>query len=544
MNLLLHHFRKDLRILLHWPLFLLLGEATGVIFWYTSLPPEGRADHVAVLPFWHYSIWALCFFLSGGLVQRDAPLREGAFFRTKPVALSTMLQAKALTVVTLLLPFALIHSLSLLLFGLRPGALDLLLVFAEETLMLTALAAVGMAMAIRQESPGKFFSSVVLWGGVVLVAWIAFSWGRHAYFQNEKPDWSYDLEYLKSSRMLMAWLVALAGPVTGIVLFARSGRRETLDTALPLTALLTVATLLFWPLNFVKAFAPTQRDARKSEWPDQARLKFTFKEQPNGRDGTSMFTFVDGGYNGTRYRRIDAFGSLTGLSGGWEAAYPNSYQSKLTLTNGKSFFKSSKAWAGLNWQFILPQLGIPSSYTKDDKQVRQFELSEFKLEDTADAMTDAKLSGTMQIHLKRPVILARIPLRKGASTVIDGRLITITDVMIAGNEIRFNFVTQTHMVHLQGGWQKIWTNRFNYVVIHAERREFLDNPGAGGSNLRSGHYSVQKQEISGKLREHFKEKPIPPDWLDGAELIITGDENGSSFPQAFDFKNLNLSNNR
>jgi hypothetical protein len=222
MNLLLHHLRKDLCLLFRWPLLLLLAQAIGVVVWYASLPPLGRADHLVVLPFWHYSIWVICFLLCGGLVQRDAPVNEGGFIRTRPGTLSTVLGAKGIAAVILLLPFALIHCLSLLMFGLRPGGLDLFLIFAEEMLMLSALGALGMAMSIRQDSLAKFLSSMVLWGGIVFVGWMTYTWSSDAYFRHNRPEWSRDLDYLKSSRMLMAWLVALVGAVSGILLFPAS----------------------------------------------------------------------------------------------------------------------------------------------------------------------------------------------------------------------------------------------------------------------------------------------------------------------------------
>jgi hypothetical protein len=544
MNLLLHHLRKDLRLLFRWPLLLLFAQAIGVVVWYASLPPVGRAEHFAVLPFWHYSIWLLCFFLCGGLVQRDAPLNEGGFIRTRPGTLFTVLGAKALAAVTLLLPFALIHCLSLLMLGLRPGWFDLFLIFTEEMLMLSALGAVGMAISIRQESLGKFLSSVVLWGGVVFVGWITYAWCSDAYFRHARPEWSRDLDYLKISRMLMAWLVALMGAVLSILLFARTRSRQTASISLAFAAVITIATLLFWPINFVKTFAPAQREAPKREWPDQTKLRFAFEEQRVGRDGTSIFSFGDGEDDGGRYRQIRGFSRITGLGDGWQAADQNSYESRLTLSNGRSFDRTSIAWAGLNPATILPRLGIPGDSPDPNKRIYQFELAKLRLEDVAGALTDASLSGTMRIHLKRPVILARIPLRKGATAVVDGRLITITDVENSGNEISYNFVTQTHMVHLHGGWQKIWTNRFEYVVIHEARREALYRQGNSQSNRRTGHHSIQREDGQGKLMRRYEELPIPPDWIDGAELLVIGDENGGTFSQSFDFPNINLSDQR
>ena len=154
MNVTLHFFRKDLR-LLRWPLVFLFAEAIGVILWYSMLPLEGRVTHIAALSLWRYVIWGVCFMM-GGLVQRDAPLREAAFFRTKPVALHTVLQAKGLILLCVVVLFAAIETLSLLLLGLKPGILNLLLIFAEELLLLAALTAVGMMLAPRQESAGKY----------------------------------------------------------------------------------------------------------------------------------------------------------------------------------------------------------------------------------------------------------------------------------------------------------------------------------------------------------------------------------------------------
>ena len=545
MNLLLHHLRKDLRCVRWAILYTWLLSAS--VLWFPFVPLEERCEQLKWLWLSRYSSWFMLCLIVGRLIQLDAPLREGAFIRTRPAFLSDMIRSKCLVILMLIVPMALFECLMLLLIGLRPGAMEMLLVFAENLLVLAATAAIGMAMALRVDSAGKFNGSVVAWGGILFIGWIAFTWFKSSYERSGKPEWSYTLEYLKISRLLMIQVVALIGAVIGIVIFIRSNRRETLTKALAITALCAIAALLFWPLNFVKTFAPPAREAPQSEWPDQSKLKFTFEKKWVGGNNNkkSVLYCADGGYDNVLYRRIDAYGSLMGLTGDWEAAYDSSYQSLLTLSNGKSFSKSHKAWTGLSRQSILPQLGIPIPYTIVGKQIRQFALTEFKLEDAAGALTGAKLNGTMQIHLKRPVILARMPLRKGTSTVVDGHHITINDVANSGDEVHFNFVTQTHMVQLQGGWQTLSTDRFNYAVIHAARKEFLDHPGVGGSNLRSGHYSVRNERITGNLLDiHRKEKPIPPDWLDGAELLITGDENGGSFSQSFDFPNINLSNER
>lgn len=547
MNHVVLFFRKDLR-LMRWPLLLLVTEALGVMLWYSMLPLEKRVAQIAVLPLWRFVIWAACFLIIGGLTQRDAPLREGAFFRTRPMALSTVLQSKCLMALFIVVLFALIESFSLLMLGLKPGVLDFLLVFIEELLVLSALGSVSMALAIREQTAGKYFSSVAGWGGILLVGWIAFTWFKSSYFRNEKPDWSYDLELLELSRLLTAQFVVMAGALIGIMLFAHSRRRGSISKSLALTTVCAIATLFCWPVNFVKAFAPAPREAPKNEWPVQTKLKFAFEEQISGRDERkSIFAFNgDCGYNDVNYRKIQGNARLTGLTGGWQPGYDNSYQSVLTLSNGTTFSGNHKAWGNLGWQSLLPRLGIPCpNYTDPAKQVSQFALSEFKLEDAGGAMTGAKLKGTMQIHLTREVVLTRLPFRKGESTRIGKRLIEISRIEHSGDRINYAVTTQSALVQLRGGEFANNRSSLEFLVVNAGRGEFLFKGSQSGRSGPAGHYSLGTLTFSESIwNKDYKEIPIPPDWLDGAELLIIGEEDGGSFSQNFDFQNINLGDER
>ena len=543
MNQVLHFFRKDLR-LSRWPLLFLVIEALGIMLWYSMLPLEKRMDQIVVLPLWRYTIWAACFIYIGGLTQRDAPFREGAFFRTRPVALSTVLRSKCLSALIFIVLFAMIESLSLFMLGLKLSALDFLLIFAEEILVLSALGAVSMAMAIRQETVSKYFSSVALWGGILFLAWIAFTWGENSYLkQQEKPEWSYTLEYLKTSRLLMAQVVTLTGAVIGILLFIRSGRRETITQSLAITAFSAVATWCFWPLNFVKAFAPPHREAPKNEWPDLAKLKFAFEEDRNYR---SIITYHgDISYNDVTYRPIYGNARLTGLTDGWRPTFDTSYKSKLTLSNGKTISSHREEWARLGSRAIIPTLGIPNPYNTDDKQSSGFQLAEFKLQDAESAMTGAHLKGTMEIPLKRPVILARIPFRQGASIQLGNQRIELTKVETSLDDINFTIIQQKPLINLRGDGFNHDGGVVDFLVIHPGRKEFLYEGGGPNRRDTSGHYAIETKEFTQPIwQADFRKHPIPPDWTDGAELLIVGDENGGSFSQAFDFPNIKLSNER
>jgi hypothetical protein len=81
-------------------------------------------------------------------------------------------------------------------------------------------------------------------------------------------------------------------------------------------------------------------------------------------------------------------------------------------------------------------------------------------------------------------------------------------------------------------------------VINAARGEYLEDNGGGESNPHSGHLSVRNLDFSKAIYPQHKRKEIPPNWLDGAELLIVGEEHGGGFSQSFDFQNINLSNDR
>ncbi len=542
MNLLLHHFRKDFRLilpsLLNLPLIII-----GFSLYFSMLPMEVRASKIAMMPMLKLGIWVGCFLAIGGLIQRDAPFREGAFFRTRPVTRSTLLKSTGLVALSLILLIALIETLSLLLFGVKPGASDLVLIFTEKLLLLSALGAISMAMAIRDESWGKYFSSVAAWGGIILIGWIAFKWCKITFFLTEKPEWSSPLEYLKTSRLLTAQVVALTGSVIGIMLFVHSGRRETITKSLAITALCALATLFFWPLNFVKAFASPHREAPRSEWPDQGKLKFTFEEDRNWKSIVSSSN--SGSYNQVAYKSIGGNGRITGLTDGWRPSLDTSYQSLLTLSNGKTLSSRREARETLGARAIIPTLEIPSPFESDDRQNSSFQLAEFKLQDATGAMTGAHLKGTMEIPFKRPVILARMPFRQGSSIQLGNQRIDLTNVETNLDEITYTIVQQRPLVQLRGAWFDHNGGVVDFIVIHAGLKQFLYRGKSSSRSLTAGHYASELKDFTEPIwKPDFNKRPIPPDWTDGAELLVIGDENGGSLSQAFDFPNINLEDKR
>ena len=534
MNLLLHHFRKDLRHT-RW-LILATLMVTAVVLWYPSAPLEERAVQINWL--WmisHYGGGLMLLLTSGHLIQLDAPLREGAFFRTRPVPLATLIPSKCLVILMLIVPMAMCESLMLLVVGLRPGALELLLVATENLWVLAAIAAIGMAIALRVDSVRKFNACVIGWGAILSIGWIAFTWFRSSHQRTEKPDWGFTLEYLKISRLLMAQLVTLAGTIIGIVRFARSPRRETITQSLALTAVCATATWFFWPLNFVKTCVPALREAPKNEWPDPAKLKIIIdpsKFQP------SKFNKNISGYNGFTYCAISSFYDIKGLPADWFPNAANGYRSEIVLADGRVIKRYRESFGPVQPAAIQHQLKIADPAIV--YRVWQAELADFKPQPYVGSLTGARLKGEILLQLNRPVILARAPFKEGLSLRVPHRQIQIPKIEVIGDELRWTQLEVSSSCSLRGGATRLSEDCISCLIIQQDRGEFIVSYGGSGGNT-AGHCYFQTMDFQGVINPMGKKKPITPEWLAGAEFLVIGQEYGGTITQSFDFSDVNLS---
>ena len=196
----------------------------------------------------------------------------------------------------------------------------------------------------------------------------------------------------------------------------------------------------------------------------------------------------------------------------------------------------------------LPSVGIALRH-QNDNPLSEVDLAEFRLLDAADAMTGAMIKGTIHVPLKRPVVLARVPFRKGVSARVGNRHFWITQVERNNHNIIYNLVTETTRVQLRGGYISEPHRRVETLVINAAKHEYLQSGNGAGSSASTGHYSLQNQRflksvISRDPMKKWDAGLVPGDWLDGAELLIIGDEYGGTFSQTFDFSDINLNNER
>ena len=539
MNLLLHHVRKDLRHS-RW-LIAITWLAAACILWLPATPVEKRAELMEWLPFIRYGSWLLLFLTIGRIVQLDAPLRDTAFLRSRPVSSGDWLSSKLLTCLILLLPMALLEAAMILPAGMRPESIDLLLIFFEEMLALGVVAAFAMALAARSASYRDFITAAM---GIAFASFIVFAVYVNAaewLTRDTQPVWSHETEYLKLSRFLITQVIAVLGLLGGLFLCTRAQRLERISATIAGTALVAALAWFFWPLNFIKTFTRREAAAPRSEWPDQSKIAFAFAEGSFADNDNSRVSWGFGGYNDVHYQRIRAFARMEGLDPKW-FAYPNGYRSSLQSPVEPIANSSNTAWAGLRADVILPTVGIPFPW-KPPIGINDVEIGNFLTTDVEAAGTNATLAGEVHIPLKRPAVLARMPLKAGASARIGKRRITITSVdIIRPDRIAYQVIEERPMTRFRGGWHGEPNRRIEMIAIHHERGEFLKSQSRGTSGSSTTHYALTRMDHEENiwLESGRDNQPIPPGWLDGAELIITGDEYGGTFTREFRLENLNL----
>ena len=546
MNHTLHLLSKDLKYARFW--VLATWSLAAMALFFPLVPAENRMDVAGWLILFRYGSWVLLFLTVAHAVLLDAPAREGAFFRTLPISLPEWLGSKLLFALVLILPMALIQLVMILFMGLAPGLPDLLLLFAEDLLAHSIVAVLGLAMAARKPSHPQFYASLAIWVGILLFGLFISSSVLELMQRTEKPQWSYSGEYLSLSQILVGSVLTIVGVLVVLVIFSRNRKISTLG--MPLLGVLLVSHLvtIVWPVNFVEMMADSEAEAPRSEWPDADQIQMEFTETKSGRRNKGMFSSSNANWNGITYRTITANAELRGLPENWYA-FKNAYDSETDLSNGKVIFSSEEANGKVNERLILPGVGIPS-YSDLAERSNQLgvKIAEVSLPAATGAMEDARIRGEVEIPFVRPVVLARIPLRAGESVSVGDRRYLVTSASQNGDEIRFQVLHEYPLVALRGGFNSTPHRNISFMVINEGQRSYQGRGASGSSGTRVGHYGIQYFDSRGEIDRDYKEElgvnPEVKGWLDGAELLIVGQENGGSITKKFDFSGISLSNAR
>ncbi|MGJ8642329.1 MAG: hypothetical protein ACSHX9_02880 [Luteolibacter sp.] len=509
---------------------------------------ENRFGMTMWLVAFRYGSWLLLFLTVAHVVLLDAPARDSAFFRTLPISFPKWLRSKLLFCLVLISPMAVVQGVMIIALGIAPGLIGLVLLFAEDFLAHALVAGLAVTMAARKPNHAKFYASVMICVGVIIAGMFISAAVQEQMHSARKVEWSYSSQFLTQSRFIVVQVLAFVGLLAGLILFSRSRNIWTLGMGLLGILLVSVLTMKFWPVNFVEMMAKSEAEAPRSEWPDVDQMPFEFVETQVGRRNRSMFSSSDGGYNSTTYRTIRVNSELAGLPEGWYA-HTNGYKSEIELSDERSIYSSDQAGGALHEETILPELGIPSSRNRRAEINRlTLNIGEFAMPDASGATENAKIRGEVEVPFKRPVILTRIPLKAGESVNVGGSRYQIVSVSQEGDTIRLEILHEYGSISVRGGSKSAFRWKVNFLAINEERRSFLDCGGSGSSGTHVGHYGAQYLKLGMNIWSDWSDddrtKPKSTGWLDGAELLILGEEYGGKITKKFDFSDISLSNPR
>lgn len=148
-------------------------------------------------------------------------------------------------------------------------------------------------------------------------------------------------------------------------------------------------------------------------------------------------------------------------------------------------------------------------------------------------LTGATISGSTQVEIHRAYVAGSIPLRAGAMFARGGRWYRITKVNWSGGSISLDLKWTKLPPPL---WGDVGGNAdlMQWVIVSRPRKELLlRTSGSSGSNSFFGDGTAHW------LCEGAGE-PVPPDWLDGAEMVFIGSEDCGQITVPYQIKDVTL----
>jgi hypothetical protein len=543
MNLIFQLLRKDLRSALVG--FAITWVATASMFSLVFMPAELRLAMMNLMALLPYVICLFVFVTVANLILLDSQVRESGFLRTRPVGLKTILLSKGLVVLLLIIPVALAHCLLPVAMGLPFTAVEMLMAFAQTLATLAAAALTAMVMASRHPSSGELYKSMALLAIGLLIIWGVYGWLTSVSPTTQSREWSFEDSSLRSSRVLAMELFWGLGMLISLLVFARSRRPESLVLGMGGSVAVILVIWLAWSVNFVQAFVPPLREAPISEWPNKDQVEFAFEPERRAQGRFESFTVSEGSGPWGRHRMLSAYHRLN-TPPAWYAG-PNGFESDLKLSNGTSVHSIVKHSGGnVRTSYFLSQLGV-EDLPKGSQEDRQATLARFPLDQAEGALTGASVKGKLEFPLQRAVLLARIPFADGQSARVDGKRITIAKVRSYAGSISFVTIHEYPFLQLRNGYGGAHTNRLTEVVVNVGKGQYLKSQnGGGGGPPPLGAYGIRQNRYNRCMILFLNgdSMPVPSDWMEGAELLILGQESGGVYTQSFDFSGVDLRNGR
>jgi len=538
MNLLLHHFRKDLTYIRWW----IIGTwiISGSILLWPLIPREIRATYVSLASLVSLVKYLMAWATVWNLLRLDSPRRDKAFFQTKPTSLIVLLRSKLLVILVLTVPLALLECIFVEQLGLHPGILNQILIFSETLLPLLTISFLVMVVSsynVSLNTKHRRFTGLIL---ILLFGYIAYRWLNLTLLS----EFGIFSQTLRSSQTLAAQLIWTLGVLLGLSFLQPNQSSRSLRTAIEVSALSALAGWFFWPVDFVRRFTPETPQAPIAERPTQESFKVEFTASAKNRFDGLYFDRSPYGFDSRPSLRINARYRLRGLQDSWWPSIGNGFSSELFFKPDSPLFSHTELSPDkLFAKTIFRKIGIMRESAEESVHI--FTLTRVDMAGKEDATKISALRGSVDFSLVRPVVLARQGLVQGRSFPISGKSITITKVKISSERIDYSLEFTGIKLALRGDDSSIRLDPIQFLAINRRHNEYLE-PASIGTRLDVlGHYQCSTFDMSCVLRQLAENDSqvgtIDSDWLADAELLIIGTEHGGTFSQSFDFSNIDLS---
>lgn len=532
MNLFLHLLVKDARRSRLWLGLTLAVAALAIAQPLLSLPGDDGVSFDLMALQWLAG--ALLVLASVRLVQGD--VGASAFLATKPVRFGESLLGKAILIALALVLIGLLQCLHIGLLRLHLSPFDFLLLFVETVLIFGSLAFTALVLALLAGSFGRF---------MVLAIALATVCGAGAWvfailtppFDQTHQSWLTQ-EHFRVSRMVILQAAVIASSLAALWLYAAFPASRTLKASIAAGFLLCLALRIWWPIDFVAALDDRQRIAPTAEAPDPSKISFRFDNPMGNR----MPMYEGGSSGGVMFQNVKDFFVLDGLPPRWETG-SNGWKSVIRLTDGRDLDSDGEPTLVPDDGPSAQMAGIPAG-TPDPNQffARPAILAAYKESAVRDAGTNVTLDGTLAIPLARTVIIADLPLSPGASATLHRERVTIKSVTWSADQVDIVITEEAARLTLRGGqpWERV-----EYYVVNPQKHEFLNWRQKGGGSAGYANYWASSQHLvmflQGRLGSGGE---LPPDWRDGARLLVAGVESGGEIHAPFHLDSLDLGNNQ
>jgi hypothetical protein len=464
------------------------------------------------------------------LVQRDDPRSTRGFLRTRPVSsLAQFIVKCAVLAVWFIGPFCAERLMILAKLHLGVSWTDCILTAAAAVPPVAAVVFVAVLTALLTRRLGYFVGVFAL---LTVLYGMADEWRNRLPFH---PDWE---EWLSADNLRLSREFAFqtAGACSALLvagIYVRSRSRLRYALALAGGAVATVATLQWWPVNFVSILADADHMAPRQDWPD---LKSVVWKWGAVRKNAQGLTEVPHSWGGTGSHidshRFEMWGEASGISPSWHINQ-SAYDAVLELPDGRKIRGHSDSAVGAPYkpEALQSSLGSPQFTNLPTTKSERFSanLLAFQPDDIRGATVGARLSGRVTFEIRRPVVLGSMPVQKGASFTADRRRYTIDFVFKDGNSVKLVFSAVKARIALRGKWQ--WLDPA-VILFNPVRKETAQGGFNTWERQPEGPFDLEKSNCTWS--------GVDEAWLREAGLYFIVMERGGSMSVPFDFSDIAL----